>query len=55
MKSMSFLKGMGAGLVAGACLGMALAPEKRSCKKAICKAAKAVETIIGDISDIIRI
>ena len=55
MKNMSFLKGMGAGLVAGACLGMALAPDKRGCKKTLCRAAKAVETIIGDISDMMGI
>lgn len=55
MKSMSFVKGMGAGLVAGACIGMALAPDRRGCKKTLCRAAKAVEAIVGDISDMLGI
>ena len=52
MGSMNFIKGMGAGLLVGACVGMALAPDKRSAKKTMSKAAKAFETIISDITDI---
>ena len=53
MNSMNFIKGMGAGLLVGACIGMAVMPDKKRGKKAIGKAVKAVETIVGDVSDII--
>lgn len=53
MSSMTFIKGMGTGLLVGACLGMALMPDKKSSKKALSKAARAVETIVGDVSDIL--
>ena len=33
MKAMDFLKGMGAGMMVGAALGMIIAPDKRSGKK----------------------
>ena len=53
MSSMSFIKGMGAGLIVGACVSMAIMPDKKSSKKALSKAARAVETIVGDVSDIL--
>ena len=53
MNSMNFMKGMGAGLIVGACIGMAVMPDKKRGKKALGKAVKAVETIVGDVSDLI--
>ena len=50
---MNFIKGMGTGLLVGACIGMAVMPDKKRGKKALSKAVKAVETIVGDVSDII--
>ncbi len=51
MGSMSFIKGMGAGLIVGACVGMVVMPDKKRGKKALCKAVRTVETILGDVSD----
>ncbi len=53
MGNMNFVKGMGAGLIVGACVGMTLMPDKKRGKRAISKAVKAVETILGDVSDVI--
>ena len=53
VNSMNFIKGMGTGLIVGACIGMAVMPDKKRGKKALGKAVKAVETIVGDVSDII--
>ena len=53
MSCMNFVKGMGAGLVVGACVGMALAPDKKSTKKTMSKAAKVLETIVSGVTDII--
>ena len=53
MNKMNFLKGMGAGLIVGACIGMAVMPDKKRGKKALCKAAKTVETIVEDVSDLL--
>lgn len=53
MGNMSFIKGMGAGLIVGACVGMAVMPDKKKGKRTLCKAVKAVETIINDVSDVI--
>lgn len=52
MGNMNFLKGMGAGLIVGACVGMAVTPDKKRGKKAIAKAVRAVETILGDVGDV---
>jgi gas vesicle protein len=52
MGNMNFLKGMGAGLVVGACVGMAMAPDKKKSKSTVSKAVKAVETIISDVADV---
>jgi len=48
---MSFIKGMGTGLIVGACVGMVVMPDRKRGKKAVCKAVKAVETILSDVSD----
>lgn len=52
MGNMNFLKGMGAGLIVGACVGMTIMPDKKRGKKAICKAVRAVETILSDVTDV---
>lgn len=54
MTTSCFFKGMGIGLAVGACLGMAMCPHgKCSAKKTMSKAAKAVQTVIEDVSDIL--
>ena len=50
---MGFLKGMGAGLVVGACIGMSVAPDKKIRKRQIGRAIKAMGQIIEDVSDAI--
>ena len=51
MHGMKFLKGMGAGLVVGACIGMTVAADKKSCRRFVTKAVKAVSGVIDDVSD----
>ena len=48
---MSFVKGMGAGMVLGACIGMAFAPDKKYRKRQFGKAIKTVGQVIEDVSD----
>lgn len=55
MNSMNFFKGMGAGLLVGACIGAAFAPDKKTGKRAIGKAVKAVSNAVSDISDMMGI
>ena len=50
---MKFLKGMGAGLLVGVCLGFAAAPEKKPGKKALSKAVKSIESLLCEVSDMI--
>ena len=50
MKTMDFLKGMGAGMVVGAALGMIVAPDKRGGKKRLSKMIRAAGDVIGDLS-----
>ncbi|MBE6998404.1 MAG: YtxH domain-containing protein [Ruminococcaceae bacterium] len=50
MKTMDFLKGMGAGMVVGAALGMVVAPEKRGGKKRLSRMFRAAGDVIEDIS-----
>ena len=52
MGNMSFIKGMGAGLIVGACVGMTIMPDKKRGKKAVGKAFKAVETILSDVTEV---
>ena len=51
MKTMSFIKGMSAGLIVGACAGMAMAPEKAGARKKVGKAVKAIGEMIENITD----
>lgn len=55
MKTMKFVKGMGAGLMIGACLGMAFAPDKKYRKRQIGRAVRAFGQIIEDVSDAIHL
>ena len=50
MSNMNFLKGMGAGLVLGACVGMAVAPDKKTGKRRFGKMVKTIGQVIEDIS-----
>ena len=50
VNNMNFLKGMGAGLLLGACVGMVVAPDKKSGKRRIGKAVKALGQMIEDVS-----
>lgn len=50
MKTMDFLKGMGAGMVVGAALGMIVAPDKRGGKKRLSKMIRAASDVIEDLS-----
>jgi gas vesicle protein len=51
MKAMDFLKGMGAGMMVGAALGMVIAPDKRGGgKKRLGKMIRAAGEVIEDLS-----
>ena len=45
---MKFLKGMGAGLLMGACMGMVMAPDPKKSKRQLSGAVKAVGQAIED-------
>jgi hypothetical protein len=49
MREMGFLKGMGAGLLVGLCVGMAVASENRRARRLFTGAAKTVGGVIGGI------
>ena len=51
MRRMKFLKGMGAGLMVGACIGMAVASDKKSCRRMMSKAVKTVSGMIDNVGD----
>ena len=51
---MKFLKGMGTGLLVGACIGMAVAPDPKSRKHQVSKAFKTVGQAIEDMGNSIR-
>ncbi len=52
MKEHSFAKGMGLGMMAGAALGAAMAPKKKSgMKKAAGRAMKTVGQVMEDLSN----
>ena len=55
MSNMDFIKGLGAGMVAGATIGMAIAPKRKNVKCLAGKALKTVGTIVENISDAIGI
>ena len=50
MKAMDFLKGMGAGMMVGAALGMLISPEKRGGKKRLSRLFRAAGDVIEDLS-----
>ena len=50
MKMMDFLKGMGAGMMVGAALGMIIVPDKRCGKKRLSKMIRAAGDVIEDLS-----
>ena len=50
MKMMDFLKGMGAGMMVGAALGMVIAPDKRGGKRRLGKMIRAAGEVIEDLS-----
>ena len=50
MKAMDFLKGMGAGMMVGAALGMIIAPDKRGGKKRLGKMIRAAGEVIENFS-----
>jgi len=51
MRKMKFLKGMGTGLIVGACIGMAVAADKRSCRRMVNKAVKTVGGVVDGVSE----
>ena len=53
MKTLDFLKGMGAGMVVGAALGMVMTPDKRSGKKRLSKMIPA--KLAGEITAELKI
>lgn len=50
MSNMNFLKGMGAGLMVGAALGMMLSPDKKSSRRKLGKMFRAAGDVIEDLS-----
>ena len=50
MKTMDFLKGMGAGMMVGAALGMLISPAKRGGKKRLSRMFRAAGDVIEDLS-----
>ena len=51
MCKMYFLKGMGVGLVVGACVGMCIAPDKRKGKKMATKALRTLSDLVDEFSE----
>ena len=52
-KAMKFLKGMCAGLMVGACIGMVLAPESKSYKRKIDRAMRSVGSRLEELGDML--
>lgn len=46
---MKFLKGMGAGLIVGACLGMTVACDNRMCRRRVKSAMRSVEDFLAEL------
>jgi len=46
-----FIKGMGAGMVVGVCVGMGLSMDKRRSKKMIHRAVRSMEDMVERVSD----
>lgn len=51
MNSMSFVKGMGAGLIVGACVGMSMCADKKACKRKLGKTVKSIGEVIESVTD----
>jgi len=47
---MNFLRGMGAGMMVGAALGMMLMPDKRAARRSLSRMFKAAGNVIEDLS-----
>ena len=51
MKSISFIKGVGAGIVVGAVIGASFVPDKKHSKKMLGKAIRAMGDVLDDITE----
>ncbi|MCD8374183.1 MAG: hypothetical protein LUC20_03670 [Oscillospiraceae bacterium] len=51
MSCMNFLKGIGAGLMVGACIGMVFKPNKKHSKKMMSRAVRAVGDVIDEFAE----
>ncbi len=49
----SFIKGMGAGMVLGVCVGIGMAGDKRHSKKMMHRAVRSMEDMVERVSDAI--
>ena len=54
MKGIEFLKGMGAGLMVGACVGLTVMPPRRKGKRQLKNAVRAMGQVIEDIGGAMR-
>ena len=54
MDMAQFWKGMGAGLLVGACVGMAAAPKKRR-RRSVNRAVRAMGQLIEEVSSAIKL
>ena len=52
---MKFLKGMGAGLIVGACLGMTVASDNKLCRRRVKSAIHTVERFLEDLGSSLKI
>jgi len=50
MKNMNFIKGMGAGMMVGAALGMMLSPDMKSSRRKLSRMFRAAGDVIEDLS-----
>ncbi len=51
---MKFLKGMGTGLIVGACIGMTVVCDSRMCRRRVKSAVRTVETFLADLSNSLK-
>ena len=52
---MKFLKGMGAGILVGACLGMTVASDNRMCRRRVKSAVRTVENFLAELGNSLKI
>lgn len=50
MNNMNFLKGMGAGLMVGAAVGLMLSPDRKNSRRRLGKMFRAAGNVIEDLS-----